>query len=525
MKNLLFYFLFFNFLITYGQPSIVWQNTFGGIANDYLVDLKVTSDGGIICGGVSYSNMSGSKSQDCRGGADYWILKLDSLGTKEWDKTFGGSLDDVLFSLQQTSDGGYILGGRSASDSSGDKLSFSNGLEDYWILKLDEHGAIQWQRSYGGNDEDVLHSIQETWDHGYIVGGFSTSNISGNKTENCIGSFDYWILRLDSMGNFVWQNTIGGDDLDVLYRIIQTTDHNFILAGYSASDISGDKDQNSSSEDFWIIKVDQTGNIIWQKTIGGSGEDELTSVIETSDGGFILAGSSNSGISGNKAETCRGLDDYWIVKLNSIGNIEWQRTFGGSDNDNPWSLIETDDGHFLIGGYSSSNISGDKIEDSKGSEDFWVIKLNQLGGTIWQKDIGGNLLDELWAIDETNNNEFIFGGLSISDVSGDKISNRIGLTDFWILKTDFDSGVIKNDFENEILIYPNPFHSNLLVESKYFNNNVIEIYNVNGIKISEIKISERNQILSMQYLIPGSYIFIIKDQDKIITRIKFIKTN
>ncbi len=521
----MFYYLLFNVAITYGQPSILWQNAFGGFGNDYLFDLKVTSDGGVICGGASYSNTSGTKTQDSRGGADYWILKLDSSGSVEWEKTFGGSLEDYLFSIHQTSDGGYILGGRSESDSSGDKTISCKGLKDIWIIKLDENGSIQWQQSYGGNDDEILFSLQETWDHGYILGSYSKSNISGNKIENCIGSYDYWILKLDSIGNIIWQNTIGGSGLDALTVIRQTSDHNYILGGYSNSQISGDKNQNShgSSLDYWILKIDPTGNIIWQKTIGGDGLDELSSLIETNDGGYLLVGESLSNVSGNKLELCRGLADFWIVKINFSGNIEWQRTLGGNNVDEPWAVIQTNDGNYLIGGYSESNISGDKIEDSKGAEDIWLIKLNQLGSIMWQKDLGGSDMDELSALSETSQNELIYGGLSISNISGDKTINRIGLTDFWILKTDFDSGISNSISENEIIFYPNPFYSSLFLNSNNFINTDLEIYNILGLKISEQKIIEKNQLIDLQYLTPGSYIFILKNQDKIISRNRIIK--
>ncbi|MDQ3049879.1 MAG: hypothetical protein M3Q95_03225 [Bacteroidota bacterium] len=224
---------------------------------------------------------------------------------------------DELYSIAQTSDGGYICGGLS--------------LADYWVVKLDALGNIQWQNTIGGNNIDWLYSIIPTSDGGYICGGYSDSNISGDKTENCQGIRDYWVVKLDSEGNIQWQNTIGGSLYDELMSIAQTTDGGYICGGWSNSNISGDKTENSEGwVDFWVIKLDSAVNIQWQNTIGGSGQDELYSIAQTSDGGYICGGLSSSNISGDKTENSQGSADYWVVKLDALGNIQWQNTIGGS---------------------------------------------------------------------------------------------------------------------------------------------------------------------------------------------------
>ncbi|MBK9320965.1 MAG: hypothetical protein IPM91_20670 [Bacteroidetes bacterium] len=143
------------------------------------------------------------------GGDDYWIVKIDSFGNIQWQNTIGGNDNDQLSTLQQTIDGGYILGGSSLSGISGDKTEVGYGGWDYWIVKIDSTGSIQWQNSMGGSDYDYLRSIQQTSDGGFILGGYSASNISGDKAENCLGVFDYWIVKIDSLGNIQWENTIG----------------------------------------------------------------------------------------------------------------------------------------------------------------------------------------------------------------------------------------------------------------------------------------------------------------------------
>jgi hypothetical protein len=189
--------------------EIEWQNTIGGSSNDRLYAIKQTIDGGYILGGNSQSNISSDKTENSLGGVDYWIVKTDSFGSIQWQNTIGGSGSDYCRSIQQTSDGGYILGGYSDSNISGDKLENCIGGDDYWIVKTDGGGNIQWQNTIGGIYDDRLRSIQQTVDGGYILGGWSQSIISGDKSENSFGDWDYWIVKIDAIGNIQWQNTIG----------------------------------------------------------------------------------------------------------------------------------------------------------------------------------------------------------------------------------------------------------------------------------------------------------------------------
>lgn len=202
MKAILFsiFICFFSFT-SFSQTVIKWQNTIGGNGHDDLWSSQQTSDGGYILGGASYSTLSGDKTEDNLGIIDYWVVKLDSSGNIEWQNTIGGSDWDELFSVLQTSDGGYILGGESRSNISGDKTANCKGGNDYWLIKLDDTGNIQWQKTIGGSSEDDLFGVRQTPDHGYVLAGSSYSNISGDKTENSFGSTDYWIVKTDSIGS------------------------------------------------------------------------------------------------------------------------------------------------------------------------------------------------------------------------------------------------------------------------------------------------------------------------------------
>src|SRR5690606_34211092 len=311
------------------------------------------------------------------GSEDYWVVKLNSSGTIEWENTIGGNGEDLLYDIKQTDDNGYILAGTSDSDISFDKTESSKGGKDYWLVKLNSLGIKEWDKTIGGNSGDILYSISFTSDNGLILGGHSASDISGDKTENNIGLSDYWVLKLDSSYNIEWQNTIGGNDTDTMESVIEDNDGGFILAGNSLSNISGDKTENSNGiYDLWVVKLDNLGNIIWQNTLGGNASDFLRALTLSNDGGCIVTGSSQSNISGDKNENTLGWADYWVLKINSNGILTGQNTIGGFGADASFSILQDTDGGFVIGGASDSSISGDKTQNSQGSFDYWVVKID-----------------------------------------------------------------------------------------------------------------------------------------------------
>ncbi|HNL06588.1 MAG TPA: hypothetical protein PKH93_03370, partial [Chitinophagales bacterium] len=301
--------------------SIEWQNTIGGNNDDYLQSIQQTTDGGYILGGSSYSGISGDKTESNQGMYDYWIVKLFATGVIQWQNTIGGNDYDQLQSLQQTTNGGYVVGGSSYSGISGDKTSDNKGGLDFWVVGLNANGAIQWQKNIGGSEDDNLATIKQTVDGGYILGGTSKSGISNQKTENSQGLNDYWIIKISSIGEIQWQNTIGGSGEDFLIDIHQTIDGTYMVGGYSSSGTSGDKTApNMGSEDYWILKLSSLGIIQWQNTIGGNHSDKLSHIQQTTDGGYIMGGDSNSPISGNKTEGNQGGSDYWVMKFTSVND-------------------------------------------------------------------------------------------------------------------------------------------------------------------------------------------------------------
>ena len=354
----------------------LWDKTYGGSSGDLANSIIQTTDGGFAVAGNTFS-----KGDDYYG--DAWIIKLNNQGNIVWDRTYGGKGYDWANSIIQTTDGGFAVAGES---------SISHGA---WIIKLDSKGNIAWDTTYSGGKYNYFKAncIIQTTDGGYAVAG-STGALS-----------DVCITKLDSQGNIVWDRTYGGSDDDEAHSIIQTTDGGFMVAGFTRS-------KGSGRADFWIIKLDSKGTLVWDRTYGGSIWEEANSIIQTTDGGFALAGWTTSKGSGGK--------DFWIIKLDSKGTLVWDRTYGGSYDDEAHSLIQTTDGGFMVAGFTTSK--------GAGKSDFWIIKLDSKGTLVWDRTYGGSYEDEAHSLIQSTDGGFM--------VAGSSKSKGAGWYDVWIIKLD-----------------------------------------------------------------------------------------
>lgn len=342
-----------------------WQHIYGGSQGDGANCVRQTADSGYIAAGYTNS-ADGDVSYLC-GYYDYWVIKTDKQGNLKWEKTLGGNTYDEAKSIEQTNDGGYIVAGGSWSDNG--EVTNANGYFDYWVVKLDTARNIQWEKAMGGSDYDEAEAIQQTSDGGYIVAGGSASSdsmVTGNH-----GNYDFWIVKLDTAGNIQWKKALGGTGADYAYSIKQTADGGYIAAGESNSN-DGDVTGNHGDFDYWVVKLDSAGALQWEQSYGGSGADIAYSVQQTKDKGYMVAGASMS-IDGDVTNSHGGYD-YWVVKLDATGNIQWQRSLGGSDDDRAYSIEQTKDGKYIIAGGSLST-DGD-ITVYHGNYDFWVVKLD-----------------------------------------------------------------------------------------------------------------------------------------------------
>ena len=475
------------------DPNILWQKTIGGSGSEFLKSVERTNDGGMILGGYSDSNISGEKSENSRGGDDYWIVKLNNSKEIEWQKTYGGDQDDELVEVKQTTDGGYIAVGTSASGISGDKTESSKGETDYWIIKLNAIGEIIWQKTIGGNSFDSAQGVSLSNQGGYIIGGSSSSSFSGDRTVGLGGFQDAWVVFLDASGSIIFQKAHGANF--TVTDFVTSIDGGYVLGGLQ---------QLSLAYCYYVIKANEFGIQTFQRNYRGDFADFLTNVTSTSDGGYIINGFSNSNAANDKTENSNGLDDFWILKIDSLGNIEWQNTIGGNLGDACYTAIEASEGGYLITGYSSSDISGDKNEPAN-EADFWIVKLNNVGIIEWQNTIGGSFSERIPFAFQDVDGSYIIAGQSESDISLDKTENSRGGYDYWVLQHSQTLGIKDNPLATKITLYPNPTKNKLQLNTQNQTINQVNIYTITGSKVLQLDIDTVSPIVDVSSLASGVY--------------------
>ena len=505
-------------------PSIQWQKSYGGTDDDFATSVSQTSDGGYIVTGDVYS-INGDVVGNHGGTAhlDAWVLKLDNIGNIQWKKCLGGSDRDVLNAVQQTADGGYILAGGSRSND-GDVTGHhgTNTYTDYWVVKLDSTGGIQWQKSLGGSDKDEAWSIQQTIDLGYIVAGWSWSG-DGDVIGNHAGAGDYWVVKLDSTGIIQWQKALGGMYGDAAWSVKQTADRGYIISGESNS-IDGNVTGNHGFEDLWVVKLDSAGGIQWKKCFGGSQSEAGKTIQQTSDGGYIIAAWTQS--TDGDVTGLHGFDfDYWIVKIDSAGGIQWQKSLGGSGSDGAWCVQQTFDGGYVVGGFSSSNdgdVTGHHGTTTLG--DYWIVKLDANGNIQWQKSLGGTTDDESYFLQQTVDGGFILVGGAQSndgDVTGHHGTNQYN--DFWIVKLDNASGISQsNVISLALTISPNPFTTEIKISGT--EKGEVILYDITGKEVLRQKTFERETMINTEKISSGFYLLHYSDSKRV-ENLKVMKVN
>lgn len=508
--------------------EIEWQQVLGGVHSEYLYDMKATPDYGFLLAGSSFSDDSGNKKGKGQGDLDYFIWKMDETGKMEWQKTFGGTKSDFLYTASLTQEGGFILGGSSDSPQSGDKLDDGFGNMDFWILKLNPEGEEEWQITLGGIGNDQLQSIQQTSDGGYIIGGSSNSSpimneegkIIGNKSEESKGSLDYWVIKLSSEGEIGWEKTFGGIFSDQL-KSIQITEQGYLLGGKSNSPLSGNKTtENLGMNDYWLVQLNKQGEIQWQKSYGGKGDETLTQILET-ENGYLLAGSSNSKTSDTKKSDTVNGTDFWVMEINKQGEILWDNSYDFGKWDVLVNITKAEKNTYLIGGYASSETSG-KRTDNKGINDYIALKINQRGEMIWDKTLGGIDTDQLKGLVQTRDGGYILAGNSDSKKSDDKDQASIGGNDYWIVKLKNEDK--KTDEERKLVeVYPNPTYqyTNVII-SQDFQEARVQVFDMTGKQLQHKTLPYRSTPIDLQGYPPGVYVFKIV-LDGQITEVKAIK--
>jgi hypothetical protein len=362
-----------------------WKRTYGGTSADRAYSVVQTGDGGYALAGYTLSYGAGNY--------DFWLVKTDGAGNVQWSRTYGGTGYDYAQSVVQTGDGGYALAGST--------YSYGAGLNDFWLVKTDGAGTLQWSRTYGGTGYDGANSVVQTGDGGYALAGYTDSYGAGLK--------DFWLVKTDGAGNVQWSRIDGGTGADEAYSVVQTGDGGYALAGYTTSFGAG-------SWDFWLVKTDGAGNVQWSRTYGGTNDDIARSVVQTSDGGYAIAGDTYS--------YGAGLDDFWLVKTDGAGNVQWSRTYGGTNYDSAYSVVQTGDGGYALAGYTDSY--------GAGILDFWLVKTDGAGTLQWSRTYGGTSNDHALSLVQTGDGGYALAGYTYS--------YGAGLDDFWLVKVNAEIG-------------------------------------------------------------------------------------
>jgi hypothetical protein len=448
-----FIFIFLSVSSLSAQPTLEWQRALGGTGGDDGLAIRQTTDGGYVVAGYSTSfngDVSGG-----HGATDCWIVKLSAAGSIEWQKMLGGTMVETAADIQQTADGGYVLVGKTNSNN-GD-VSGNHGGLDIWVVKLLADGTLEWQKTLGGSLNDEAEAILQTPDGGFILAG-NTESTDGDVSIND-GLVDIWVVKLNKTGLIEWENTFGGSSLEYAHSICPSNDGGYVISGQTWSN-DGDVFGNNGDTDVWVIKVSSTGDLEWQNAMGGVGIDVSRKIKNTINNGWVLTGYSASGNSGDVTGS-HGQFDYWVVKLNQAGEIEWQKTLGGSNNDWGSAIIQTPDGGYIVGGDSHST-DGD-VHNNDLLWNWWVVKLSPSGEIIWDRVFGGSGIDILRDLQLTSDGGLIMTGHTYSS-DGD-ITGFHGGIDMWVVKLSADgvSPVVETRAA-ALQMYPNPAGDWLQIE-------------------------------------------------------------
>jgi hypothetical protein len=371
-----------------------WSKVYGGTGNDWAIGNNLqTSDGGYLISG--YTSSYGA------GGLDAWLIKTDIIGNVEWNITYGGPLDDVFSDMIKSKDGGYAL--------SGYTTSFGAGSYDFWLVKVNSTGAVQWSQTYGGTGSDQDYAIFQTTDGGYAL--------IGNTNSSGAGNFDFWLIKTDTTGNMQWNKTYGGTGAETGIAVVQNSDGGYAIAGRTTS-------YGAGGTDAWLIKTDTVGNMIWNKTYGGPGTEQANAMVQTSDGGYAMFSPTTSFAVG-------GGQDAWLIKTDTAGNMMWNKTYGGAGNEYAVYMIQTSEGGYALTGAQNSF--------GAGGTDVFLIKTDASGNTMWNRTYGGPYNDEAYSMIQTNDGGYMMVGHTrsfgfgtanpaSSDVYVIKVENEFGLT-------------------------------------------------------------------------------------------------
>ena len=422
--------------ISESQPLPPLNKLFGGNEHESGADIIRTYDGGYLMAVDTRSSLNGDVSDETNGSNDIWVVKLNRFGEIVWDKLIGGSGNESNPKLIQLDGGGYFLSCSSYSSESGDVSSTTNGLQDIWMVGMDEFGNIQWEKLIGGSGRELFRQCIRTYDNNILLLASTESPISGQVSEASKGEFDVWVVKIDLMGNKIWDKVIGGSHDETAIDITNTYDEGFALVCRSETQLpSGDIGSQSNGDfDIWCVKLTFDGTISWEKFLGGTLYDSPTAIAENYSGHLIVGGVSASSSSGSISDSSNGTNDICLFKLDNSGSIIWNQLIGGSETETSSDILVTYDGGILISGSTSSSSSGDVSGQNNGYRDAWLVKTDGDGSIMWNNNLGGSNSESFQKMLFMDEEGILLLGSSTSSESIDVHDANNGKNDLWLIR-------------------------------------------------------------------------------------------
>lgn len=497
-KTLLTIFVSTQMLFVAAQtPGLEWQASLGGSSYEYATDIIETNDGGSLVVGQTASN-DGDVGQ-LHGGTDIWVVKLDANGMLEWENTYGGTANEQAAAVLELP-GAFLIAGETQSND-GD-VSGNHGEKDAWVIAIDSIGVLAFQKTFGGTQWDAFIDITATVDGGYAAVGFSESN-NGDLTLNN-GLYDVWVVKLDPNLEVEWQRSLGGQNDDIGEAILENAEGDLVFAARTKSndgDVSGNHANNTY--DFWTVKLDDMGNTLWQTANGGSLSEEPNSILALDDGGYVVAGSAGSNDGDVSFNPGNPVSIMWVIKLDQDGTLQWEKSYGGASADEAYDMQVAANGELLVvGGTSSSD--GD-VSFNHGSRDLWALRIDVAGGLIWETALGGSQWDEGYAMIIGSDQQMLVAGTSSSN-DGNVTGNH-GDSDAWVAKLGPDVVGLLEESASLFSIYPNPSHGALNVAfSGPYNARELVLSDAFGRIIWSQQPQAQNLALDLEALPAGVYL-------------------
>lgn len=523
MKKTLIYLISFIFLSLQAQNQI-WQRKAGGSYSDFLYDGISTLDYGFILAGagISVDNNSTGK-----GNYDYLLAKYNEDGDKQWQKSFGGNRHDYLKQITLGIDGGYLLTGNSNSDVSGIKTPANIGGFDIWLLKLDINGNPDWQKALGGLADDQVNHVIRSNDGGFLIGGSSASEEiipSGSRLsspdlilkegEN-YGNLDYWIVKLSAQGKLQWQKSFGGKYKDILKQVLELPNGNIILAGNSNSPVSGNKNiTGKGKNDWWLIKINEQGDVLWQKNFGDEADDKLSTMILTKDNNILLGG--NYTYFDNKSKQNKA--NIILRKIDTNGNLIWKETYDNGADDYLTNILQNFDGTLILGAYSTTHASNIKNKiQGKGKDDFLIIKTDNKGNELWRRHLGTHKKEILKKIIGTRDGGYVLMGSSMTHGKGD--SNA----DYLMIKIADKDKPLHKKLALEAIPNPAVYYTQAVI-GKDYEKGILRVFDLNGRELYYTELNGNRIVpLPVAGYPDGIYIINVTVDDEATNSVKVLK--